>query len=103
MGISGILILLIFAVAGCARHIPVLETPDDISTTMVQPDRHPTAKSEAKKPAPLPPAAASTTAQADTISSTTPKVGSPQKWEKAQAEEERKERHLKQVIEGICH
>jgi hypothetical protein len=38
----------------------------------------------------------------DTIKPTTPQVGSPQKWEKERAEDERKEQRLKQVIEGIC-
>jgi hypothetical protein len=33
--------------------------------------------------------------------STTPKVGSPE-WERERAEDERKDRHLKQMIRGIC-
>lgn len=99
---------LIFAafLAGCAPHIPVIETPDDVSTTTAQPDRTLTAKvkSEAKKPQlpPPKPATASTTAHEDTKNSTTPMVGSPQKWEKERAEDEHKEQQLKQVIEGIC-
>jgi len=36
-----------------------------------------------------------------TINSVTPNVGSPE-WEKDQAENKRKEQHIKQVIEGIC-
>ena len=108
MGIFRVPVLLIFAVflAGCAPHIPVLETPDDVSTTTAQPDRTLTAKvkSEANKPKPPPskPATASTTAREDTKKSTTPMVGSPQKWEKERAEDEHKEQQLKQVIEGIC-
>ena len=99
-------VLLIFAVflAGCAPHTPVLETQDDVSIATAQPDRTAPAKakSEAKKlPAPKP-VAASTTPQKDTINSIPPNVGSPQKWEKERAEDERKEQHLKQVIEGIC-
>ncbi len=33
---------------------------------------------------------------------TTPDVGSPE-WEKEKVENDRQERHLKQVIDGICH
>ena len=108
--------LLIFAafLAGCAAHIPVsetqdnvlpkLETQDNVTTTTAQ--RTPTAKIilEAKKPkpsAPKPTATASRNPQ-DTINSITPNVGSPQKWEKERAEDEHKEQQLKQVIEGIC-
>ena len=108
MDMLRVVVLLIFAacLAGCAPHVPVLETQDDVSTTTAQPDHTLTAeiKSEAKKPRPpLPkPVTASTTPHKDTINSTIPKVGSPQKWEKERAEDERKERQLKQVIEGIC-
>jgi hypothetical protein len=108
MGILRVPVLLVFAgfLAGCAPHIPVLGTPDDVSTTTTQPDRALTTKvkSEAKKPKPPPPkpAAASTTPHEDTIKPTTPQVGSPQKWEKERAEDERREQRLKQVIEGIC-
>jgi hypothetical protein len=107
MGILRVPVLLVFAVflAGCATHVPVLATQDDVSTTAAQPDRTLTAKvkSEAKpKPPPPKPAAAFTTPHEDTIKPTTPQVGSPEKWEKERAEDERKEQHLKQVIEGIC-
>ncbi|HET7382422.1 MAG TPA: hypothetical protein VFJ59_07545 [Pseudolabrys sp.] len=105
MGILRVLVPLIFAafLAGCAAHIPVFETQDNVTT---QPDRTLTAKviSEAKKPkppAPKPATTASTNPQ-DTIKSIAPNVGSPQKWKKERAEDERKEQHLKQVIEGIC-
>ncbi|MFZ0622400.1 MAG: hypothetical protein WAM76_10430 [Pseudolabrys sp.] len=99
---------LVFAafLAGCASNIPVLETPDDVSATTAQPKRPMTAKenSEAKKikPSVPKPAAASTTPHDDTTNSITPMVGSPQKWEQERAEDERKEQHLKQVIQGIC-
>jgi len=101
--------LLTFAVilAGCATHTPVLdEAQDDVSTETTQPDRTATlkVKSEAKKPklqAPKP-TAASATPQKDTTNSIPANVGSPQKWEKERAEDERKEQRLKQVIEGIC-
>lgn len=108
MGIFRVPVLLIFVafLTGCAAHIPVIETPDDVSTTAAQPDRTRTAKvkSEANKPKPPPPkpATASTTPREDTKNSTTPLVGSPQKWEQERAEDERKEHQLKQVIEGIC-
>lgn len=107
MGILRIPAPLIFAafLAGCAPHIPVLETPEDVSTTTAQPDRTLTANvnSEAKKPKPPPkPATASTTPREDTINSTTQMVGSPQKWEQDRVENERKEQQLKQAIDGIC-
>jgi hypothetical protein len=35
------------------------------------------------------------------MSSTTPKIGSPQ-WKREREEDERKEQHIKEVIEGIC-
>jgi hypothetical protein len=116
MGILRVLVLLIFAafLAGCAAHIPVFETQDNVLpvfetrdqviTTTAQ--RTLTAKviSEVKKPEPPPPKPATTasTNPQDTINSIAPNVGSPQKWEKERAEDERKEQHLKQVIEGIC-
>lgn len=126
MDILRVLVVLIFAAsfAGCASHIPVLETQDDAPTTTasvlapqdgddvpatVQPDRTPApkVKSEAKKPKPKPPApnqpaAASKTPHSDTINPTAANLGSPEKWKKERAEDERKEQQLKQVIEGIC-
>jgi hypothetical protein len=75
MGILRVLVPLIFAafLAGCAAHIPVFETQDNVTT---QPDRTLTAKviSEAKKPkppAPKPATTASTNPQ-DTIKSIAP-------------------------------
>ena len=73
------------------------------------------AKTEAEKPKPAAPkpataakpakpsktAAASKTSQKGRAGSTTPTVGSPE-WKKEQAEDERKEQHIKKVIEGIC-
>ncbi|MGA7389748.1 MAG: hypothetical protein WBW99_17715 [Pseudolabrys sp.] len=117
MDILRVLVLLIFAgfLAGCAAHIPVFETQDNVlpafesrdnaTTTTVQRTLAANVVSEAKKPkppAPKPATTASTNPQ-DTINSIAPNVGSPQKWEKERAEDERKEQHLKQVIEGICH
>ena len=118
MPILRVLMFLIFAafLAGCAAQIPVYETQgnvlpvsetqDNVAINSAQPDRALTAKvvSEAKKPkppAPKPDTTASTNPQG-TKNSINPNVGSPQKWEKERAEDERKEQHLKQVIEGIC-
>jgi hypothetical protein len=44
----------------------------------------------------------STTLDIGFLHLTTPTVGSLE-WKKEQADNERKEHHLKQVIEGICH
>ncbi len=103
MRVRAILILAVFLV-GCAPHIPVLNTQDNVSTTTAQSDRIPTAKAiseekEQKLPAPK---RATTASTRDTINSSALNVGSPQKWEKERAEDERKEQQLKQVIEGIC-
>jgi hypothetical protein len=125
MGILRILALLIFSafLVGCAAHVPMREAQDNVPTTTaslletqdgdgvptttVQSDLSRTTGviSEAKKPKPSAPksaATASKTLHKDTINSTAADVGSPQKWEKEHAEDERKEQHLKQVIEGIC-
>ena len=118
MSISRVLVVLIFAafLADCTAHIPVYETQDNapalddtqdnVAAKTAQSGRAPLPKavSQAKKRKPETPesaAAASTTTQ-EIKSSTVPNVGSPQKWEKERAEEELKEQHLKQVIEGIC-
>ena len=108
MRILRVAVPLVFAafLADCVPNIPVLETPDNVPATTDQPKRLITAteKPEAKKtksPAPKS-ATASTTLHEGTTNSLTPVVGSPQKWEKEHAEDERKEQHLKQVIEGIC-
>ena len=123
MCILRVLVLPVVAafLAGCAAtHIPVyemqdgsptttssgLETQGDVPTATVQPDRTMTAKvsSETKKPMrPAPkPATASTTSHKDAVKTTSKNVGSPEKLEKERAEDERKERQIKQVIEGIC-
>jgi hypothetical protein len=107
MGVLRILLLLIFGafLAGCAATTPLLHGQENVSTEIAQPDRPPTAEvrsvpKKSKPPAPKP-ATASTTSDKDTINSTTPNVGS-QEWEKEQAENERKEQHIRQVIQGIC-
>ena len=119
----GILRVLIFAalLAGCAAHVPVLNTQDNVPTTTspvveaherddiqtmnIQSASATKEKSEMKKirpSAPTPATTVSTTPQKGTINTTAINVGSPQKWEKERAEDERKEQRLKQVIEGIC-
>jgi len=107
MRVLRILLLPIFAafLAGCAATTPLPPAPENVSTTIDEPDGPVTAEetSQAEKPKPPAPkpATASTTSHKATVNPTTPKVGSPE-WKKEQAENERKERHLKQVIEGIC-
>jgi hypothetical protein len=107
MGVLRILLLPIFAafLAGCAATTPLLPAPENVSTTIDEPDGSLAAEetSEAEKPKPLAPKSAteSTTSHKDKMNSTTPTAGSPE-WKKERAENERKERHLKQVIEGIC-
>ena len=118
-----VLVLQIFAalLAGCAAHIPVYNTPDNgpMTTAPVleaqERDDVPENRSnrtaaaikgipETKKPKqPTPkPIAPSTVPRKETINPTAVSVGSPEKWERERAEDERKEQHLKQVIEGIC-
>jgi hypothetical protein len=111
MGILRVLVLLIFAtfLVGCAAHVPVFETQNNVlpvfetqdiaTTTTAQRTLTANVISETKKPKPPAPKPATT---ASTNLQDTPNVGSPQKWEKERAEDERKEQHLKQVIEGIC-
>lgn len=120
-----VLAIFVFAaaiLAGCAPHIPVygardaipttassaIETSDDISETLDQPDRITTearkVNPEAKKAKPQTPklATASTTSHKDTKKVMKPIVDSPALLEKQRAEDERKEQQLKRVIEGIC-
>lgn len=122
MGILPVPVLLIFAafLAGCAAHVPVYNTSDSGPMTAApafeakegddvptdRPDRTSTIKEipaarKSKQPVPKS-IAASTTPRKETINPTAVNVGSPEKWEQERAEDERKERHLKQVIEGIC-
>jgi hypothetical protein len=127
MGVLRILLLPILAavLAGCAATIPLHPAPEDVTATIDEPDRPPIAeepaeaKTETPKPPAPKPATASTTSSKrntsskstpanknapsdkNTMNATTPKVGSPE-WKKERAEDERKEKHLKEVIEGIC-
>ena len=114
MRVLRILLLPIFAafLAGCAATTPLPPAQENVSTTIAQPEpddpvtaEETSAAEKPTPPAPKPPAPkparASTTSHKAATNSTTPKVGSPE-WKKEQAENERKERHLKQVIEGIC-
>ena len=120
MGILRIVIptMITAFLAGCAAHIPVYETQDgslttttavigtqnDASTMTAQPDRTMTAKvnSETKKPKPPNRVTAATTVHKDAVTLTTKSDGSSEKLAKDRAEDERKERHIRQVIEGIC-
>jgi hypothetical protein len=107
MRVSRVLLFLIFAafLTGCAATTQLLPTYENVSTETAEPASPPAAEvaSEAEKPKPPTPkpAAASTTLRKDKKSSTTPIVGSPQ-WKKERVENERKEQHIKEVIEGIC-
>lgn len=74
------------------------ETQDNATTTTAQRTLTANVISETEKPA----ASAKACYYGVHEPADTPNVGSPQKWEKERAEDERKEQHLKQVIEGIC-
>jgi PBP1b-binding outer membrane lipoprotein LpoB len=121
MGLVRVLLLLIFAIflAGCAGTFPLLPAQEKTSTTtefpstpaentttaIAEPVQPSTAEETPEVEKPMPPAsqpaAASKTSQKSTRSATTPKVGS-REWKKERAEDERKEQHIKEVIEGIC-
>jgi hypothetical protein len=107
MSVLRILLLPIFAafLAGCAATTPLLPERENVSTMIDEPEYPPTAKEtpEVEKPKPTAPkpVTASTTSRKEPKNSTTPTVGSAE-WKKEHDEEERKEKHLKEVIEGIC-
>jgi hypothetical protein len=108
MRVSRILLFLIFAafLTGCAASTQLLPKYENVSTEIAEPAPPPAAEEtpEAEKPkppAPKPTTTASTTSPKGAKSSTTPIVGSPQ-WKKERVENERKEQHIKEVIEGIC-
>jgi hypothetical protein len=82
------------------------------ATAAPEADRHPAVKQTADEPVersaklrapklPLPKATSNTAFGAERKNATTPKVGSVE-WKKDRADDERKERHLKEVIESIC-
>jgi hypothetical protein len=108
MNVFRIMRLLGFAafLAGCAGTTPLPLAQGDISKSMAQTEPTPSvevrpkAKSQAAKPSSPKPTLVSPSTASDK-SATTPNIDSPE-WKKEQAENERKERHLKQVIEGIC-
>jgi type IV secretory pathway VirB10-like protein len=108
MDVLRFLLLLIFAVflASCAAIAPLAQ--ENVSTPRAQTERIHIAevKPEAKTPTPKPPAPkpkpVATTSDKGSMYPTTPNVGSPE-WEKEQADDKRKEEHLKKLIEGICH
>jgi hypothetical protein len=97
MNILRILLLLIFAAAltGCGTFAPAIQTSDRPIITEPSP--------EPKKPraAAPKPATASTISGKDKLNASSPQAGSSE-WEKEQAENERKEQRLKQIIQGIC-
>jgi hypothetical protein len=123
MGVLRNLPLLICAasLAACAATIPLPQTQEIAATEIAQPDSSATAEAsseqaeETEKPKPQAPqpataskpakasktATASKTSHETKMSSTTPKIGSPQ-WKREREEDERKEQHIKEVIEGIC-
>jgi len=107
MGVLHILMLLVFAafLAGCAATAPLLPAQENVTLNTDQAEPTLTAKvrSEAKNPkSPAPKSAtAPMTSDKGTLNSTTPTVGSPE-WEKEHAENERREKYIKQVIESIC-
>jgi hypothetical protein len=108
-----ILLLIICAafLADCAATFPLSLAQEKHSTMIAQTEPlHTTdVTREAKKPELKPKQAKkpmsvdkdSQSSTTDSQSSTTPNVDSPE-WKKEQADNERKEKHLKQVIEGIC-
>lgn len=109
MGVLRIFTFLTFSafLAGCAATNPLLPAQENfVLWNTDQPEPTPTAevRSAAKTPkSPAPkPTTASVTSDKGALNSTTPEFGSPE-WEKEQAENERKEQHLKQVLESICH
>ena len=96
------LLLMIVAAsfAGCAAVAPsgMATAPDGpIITEPSTPERRPAAR----KPAAPKPATASTISDKDKLNAPSPQAGSSE-WEKEQAENERKEQRLKQIIQGIC-
>ena len=95
--------------AGCAATAPLLLAQGNDLTnnahtastgTQVKPEgTSPKRKQATPKPKPAPISAA---AEKEFPYPTTPNVGSPEWEKKEKAENERKEQHIKQVIEGIC-
>jgi hypothetical protein len=93
--------------AGCAATTPLHPAQVNDATEMAEPEPDPaptaevTAEVEKPKPPAPKPATAATAPRKGTTTSTTPNVGSPE-WKKERAENERKEQHIKEVIDGIC-
>ena len=111
MVLSRVLLLLILAtfLADCAAIAPLSQAREKAPTKLAQTEPTHTVEmmSELKSRTPMPPvrnpktATTSAVSEKDSLSATTPNVGSPE-WKKEQAEDKRKEERLKQVIEGIC-
>ena len=109
MAISRVPMLLIFAalLSGCSTAVSPYQMQGATTLAQVADSRSAKVKSKAKISRTVPPAVTRTPAEtfqpvADRRESqTTPNVGSPE-WKKEQAEDELKEKHLKQAIQGIC-
>jgi hypothetical protein len=107
MGVLRILLLPILAavLAGCAATIPLLPAQQSTSTPIAESDHAPaaeeTTQAEQPKPPARKPARSSTTSRKRVATSPMPTVGSPE-WKKEKAEDQRKERHIKKVMESIC-
>jgi hypothetical protein len=111
------LLAVLAVLTSCAGTTPLPQVQRNESTntahasvgTELQPDvKNPKRKHAVAKSKPRPAATASASAASasaasgnETLSPTTPSVGSPE-WEKEKAYNERKEQKIKQVIEGIC-
>ena len=105
--------------AGCVAAAPLPPAQDSVATTQEngaspadEADRPATAEKPANEPVeqsakaevpkpPLPKPKPDAASNASRANATSPKVGSEQ-WKNERAEDERKEKHLKEVIEGIC-
>jgi hypothetical protein len=105
--------------AGCVAATPLQPAQDSVATTQEngtsqadESDRPPTAEEPANEPVehsakaeipapPLPSPKPDAASNASRANATTPKVGSAE-WKKERAEDARKEKHLKEVIENIC-
>jgi hypothetical protein len=109
MTISRILLLLIFAalLGSCTTAAALPQAQEVVLTKMAQTEvTHPTKvktkSSTSRRPAPKQKSTeASPPFGTSPASPTTPNVGSAE-WKEEQAENERKEKYLNQLIQGIC-
>ncbi len=97
--------------AGCAATGPLLPEQETAAAPIAEPERAPAAeqatqvqvpKLPAPKPAPTSTASRNNAKPAKRAANApTPTIGSAE-WKRERAEDERKEEHIKKVIEGIC-